>query len=660
MSTKEDFSKRILSLTSNAIITNGVSGLSCEDVNVFNVKRLGEHNTKASVKITLKYMNNIFNVTIDDIKTNLSNNELFNLILPKVTEGYKNNKKVYEEKNNYLATQADALKYEIALEDNDKYLDIYKQYDKLLNEFNNIPNKVVLGKAFSEGFKVVFFVPIEQNMVSFLNQNNMKLQAIATNAKGLWDVCKKNNYIVNSDGSADGFPCHITAYDINGNIDTKYIIFNPFRTSTEETMATGNDKNVYGSSYNNGEILLNEYSSKSKKHYIPNLLAPPKTEKNNQVYSYFNRGKEDKNLPIIYKYQNDSNQYGAPFGIEVSKEEFKKIKENIEKYNQLYIGDNIVDFQKKYSCLIYDDCNFGRKLIDEISNARKKIEEIDQSIASSNEETKRDLLAEAGMPPTLGDLFKTVMCHLETFTHMIFSCSQTIYNQVNDKERDPDKLGINLNDTDIVNYDVYSKKNGITPVTPFPGIYRKQDYYSSNKDSLHPLREQPQDDIKSMSWTGEIDKNLEQKMEETLLVESIYEKITSVYSSMLETAGEEPVASYNIMPYPILSTDLLYSTFPDYASESIDGLSAYLTFRYALLDLCANYNTPISNLNAVGKIDGFNFWKSLVVKYGSESSALTVLKKLNDVMGGIDKFRASAEDIMYPIFGNKEIYGGRL
>lgn len=630
-------------------------GVTLEKFQVTNTELNGYN---CDYSYSLKYKNNVYEYH-SSVDTAVGVNIAVERIMSEMTNRLKSVVVVQSKKEEYLATQADALEYQNYLDDNDKYLDIYKAYKKLLDEFNGVDNKVVLGKSFNEGFKVVFFVPIEGQSISYSSQVIAKLQAFATKAKNLWDVCKKNNYVVNSDGNANGFPCHITAYDINNNIGAKYINFNQFRSSKEETKIIEKGESIFGYSYNNGEFLLNEYCDNTKggKHFIPNLLAPPKENPNwNIIYPRFNRGKENKNLSIIYKYIDNSNDYGAPFGVEVSKEEFKKIKDSIEKYNQLYVGSSIDDFRKEYSCLIYDDCNFGKKLISEIENARNKIDGIDQSIASNNEETKRDLLAEAGMPPTLGDLFKTIMCHLETFTHMVFTCSQTIYNQIKDNERTPDKLHIDLNDTDIINYDIYNYTNNrtITPVTPFPGIFRKQDYSSANKDSLHPLKGQPPDGIKSMSWTGEIDKNLEKKMEETLLVESIYNKITSVYDSIQETAGEEIPASYNMMPYPILPTDLTYSSFPDYASDSIDGLSAYLTFRYSLLDLCANHNTTVTNINTIGKLDGFNYWKSLVSKYGSEDGALASLKNLNDVLGGLDKFRVSAEEIMLPLDSNDD------
>ena len=628
------------------------------DVTLESFQENGEvHNNTVKYKYVLKYKNNFNEYNFTHTFAGQSSYDFEGMIVSSILAKAQSLVDDYEkqqheeEKKEYLASQKDAINMSINVTKSDSYYEIYEQYNKVINLFNSIDgfHRHVIKSKYNQGFKIVLMNLIESDSNN-KNITNDTLEKIATELKKLWDVCKKNNYVVNSDGTANKFPCHIREYNIKDASEKNYIEYNKFRVKS-----TGKD----GKLYDNGEILLNEVNIenekiKSEKRYFVNLLAPEKgvgyvgnmgfewyiPVKNPQhlVDAMLKDKEEIVDYPSRYRYE-----IGAPFGIEISKEEYNNTFSAIKKN-----GENVTDdvIYQKVSFLIYDDCDFGFNLINEIEKTKKSIDEIEESVASTNEVKKRDLLAEAGMPPTLGDLFKTIMCHLETFTNMIFTCSQIIYNQVNDKERDPDKLGINLNDTDIVNYDVYSKKNGITPVTPFPGIYRKQDYYSSNKDSLYPLREQPQDDIKSMSWTGEIDKNLEQKMEETLLVESIYEKITSVYNSIQESVGEEILASYDIMPYPILPTDLNHSLFPTYSTDRIDGLAAYLAFRISLLHYNKNIDAKTYSMTTIGEVDGFNYWETLRSRFGSDNGALNILKNINDQIGGLDKFDETIKQIV--------------
>jgi len=575
-------------------------------------------------------------------------NEIKSKALSLVNDDEKQQK--VKEKKSYLATQAQAIKASVSATEGDKYYEIYEQYNKVINLFNSIDSshKYVINSIYNQGFKIII-ANVIQNIYESNNISEDTLEKIATELKKLWEICKKNNYVVNSDGNANGFPCHVSAYDIEGKSDKKYIEYNKFRSSRLGA--------EYGTFYYNGEILLNEFNEenediKSTKRYFVNLLAPRKgvkplgdigfywLSKDNPDYGTHN----DKDVIVDYP-ERFKTEMGAPFGVEVSKEEYTKALEEIQSLYSFTKIDEKTLFQN-ISFLIYDDCDFGKNLIDEISNARKTIDEIDNSIASNNEEQKRDFLAEAGMPPTLGDLFKTIMCHLETFTHMVFTCSQTIYNQIKDNERTPDKLHLNLDDTDIINYDIITSNKSVTPVTPFPGIYREQDYSSTNKESLHPLRGQPPDGIKSMSWTGEIDKNLEKKMEETILVESIYNKITSVYESMQESAGEEIPTSYGIMPYPILPTDLNHSLFPAYSIDRIDGLAAYLAFRMSLLHYCKKINSDQYQMGTIGEVDGFNYWETLRSSVGSDSGALNILRNINDKIGGLDKFDETVRQIV--------------
>ena len=98
-----------------------------------------------------------------------------------------------------------------------------------------------------------------------------------------------------------------------------------------------------------------------------------------------------------------------------------------------------------------------------------KQENIDriQQQADNRARAEIDVAKIIGFKPYIGNVFKMVMCHLETFIHTMFTCANnTITNK---DERLPEKLGINMSDTDV---------SGLTnndPVPPFPAVYTHGD-----------------------------------------------------------------------------------------------------------------------------------------------------------------------------------------
>lgn len=121
---------------------------------------------------------------------------------------------------------------------------------------------------------------------------------------------------------------------------------------------------------------------------------------------------------------------------------------------------------KEYCCVI----SFGKtpaSVAKVKSNyKRENIDKIQQQ-ADNRARDEIDIPKLVGFKPYIGNVFKMVMCHLETFIHTMFTCANNAIS--NRSDRLPEKLGINMSDTDV---------SGLTnndPVPPFPAVYTQGD-----------------------------------------------------------------------------------------------------------------------------------------------------------------------------------------
>ena len=109
-------------------------------------------------------------------------------------------------------------------------------------------------------------------------------------------------------------------------------------------------------------------------------------------------------------------------------------------------------------------------------------ETYDKYMKGLSDVDNKSIIDLVGFAPYIGNYFKVVMCHLETFVYLFNKYADKIYEEIDNDERTPDKLGIrSLSiETDVPN----EFKN----VPPFPSVYKK---YTTDEDnnynSLNPI-----------------------------------------------------------------------------------------------------------------------------------------------------------------------------
>lgn len=221
-----------------------------------------------------------------------------------------------------------------------------------------------------------------------------------------------------------------------------------------------------------------------------------------------------------------------------------------------------------------------------------------------------DIYKLAGFMPTIGNVFKTLYCHLETFTHMFYTCERNIQNQIQNGDRTFEKLGIeSVKNTDY-DYDTDDVKKNIA--YPFPAVFREERRENDGSVDANSGTET----LQTVTWVGEL-KNRKVEWEEQRFVEAIALAITrSVQSADGETGGQ----NHKPLPFIITPNDLNYGNVAPIASiDKVDSIAGYLALRAALLFGVSNFKD--SDAETLGKLEAL----SLYDNYKSKSLMKRIL-----------------------------------
>lgn len=239
------------------------------------------------------------------------------------------------------------------------------------------------------------------------------------------------------------------------------------------------------------------------------------------------------------------------------------------------------DFFAKYAFIVNFN-NFLDKINERIENLNKQDAEIDKKL---NERIQEAAKLELGFTPYIGDIFKIIMCHLETFIHMMWEC----YHNIEVSDRSPGHLNIKLEDTDFVNVDQNYK------IGPWPGVF--------NNGKMTQQGGEIDEGSEEIAWVGDFSHNFE---EEKLIVE-LYKAV--------QRLGEEKVSPPKplslVTGLPVMPNDInnMSSVFASDISNNISALSGYLSFRAAqIFGILFNEDVSPELAKAFGKMDAYNYF----------------------------------------------------
>ena len=220
----------------------------------------------------------------------------------------------------------------------------------------------------------------------------------------------------------------------------------------------------------------------------------------------------------------------------------------------------------------------------------------DESMVSQEEQTETDsyesrlgIYEAAGIIPTIENVFKTIMCHLETLMAMIYYCKNQIDGQITDNLRTPEKLGISGYRFQSYNADTTS--TGEINLPPWTGV--TVDEPKSETGVVE------NDGVQTIGWVGDFEGETE--WEEAKLIDGLSLAWKEVNKENY-TIKENYSGSASIICLP---TDVWTDVFPNDAINNPTSLGQYLAMRSAVMFGVLGYKD--SDAESLGKADAINY-----------------------------------------------------
>lgn len=226
-----------------------------------------------------------------------------------------------------------------------------------------------------------------------------------------------------------------------------------------------------------------------------------------------------------------------------------------------------------------------QKRIEAKQLAREEIER------ASREQFIVDSLSKIGFDPNIYNIFKLLMCHLETFCHIFFEAAKEIQQQKVNNERTPELLC-----AQFANSDIPSLKTDQFP--PWPMIYKSSDSNINNKDKIEYSDQ--------YTWVG----NLSENWVEAKVVMALQKAIQQLQPSDPDKDIVNTPSLNNNMP--LLPSDIINNgnVFKYVPKQTFDGLCGNLAIRATQLFnvMDKEISSDDNIVKAMGEIDAYNYY----------------------------------------------------
>ena len=297
----------------------------------------------------------------------------------------------------------------------------------------------------------------------------------------------------------------------------------------------------------------------------------------------------------------------------------KKLFDEINKKN-----NNIKEY-----CYLMDFSNLYvlcRDRATDMDNRENAINEEIQEYININIVSLLGGTKENGFKPFIGNVFKVIFCHLETFCHIMFDSANEIYAEIKDGNRLATKLGVQISDGEKGEFlpkSVDIRKGDTDDIHPWPAIYdtpkNTEGGYTSELANVY-------------GWPGDLTKE-KHKFKEVQVVYGLQEGI-----QRLVEKKELDETSNNLVGFPIVPSDYNLNNsnvFNNTKINNITDLAGYLGFRISSIFGVVTNNNITNDLSKIlGRMDAYN----LYAKYSSITTFTGITKDIDT---------QTLEDIMF-------------
>ena len=197
--------------------------------------------------------------------------------------------------------------------------------------------------------------------------------------------------------------------------------------------------------------------------------------------------------------------------------------------------------------------------------------------------------------PSIGNFFKIIIAHLETFTAMMYGCSTTILKQMKTGAREPQRLGVKFSDTDVMPSQKF--------IPPFPAVFKKE----INKDETIEGEDDSSIITKALGWVGDFSANFEEEK----LVVAIFNAAQRIVESQEKLNAKKNIDVSKLFP------SMPFDLYTENAMTNISGfttdmLAALIGVRMTqIFGVLNNGLTDDSIAEAHGKMDALNLFQAV-------------------------------------------------
>ena len=256
----------------------------------------------------------------------------------------------------------------------------------------------------------------------------------------------------------------------------------------------------------------------------------------------------------------------------------------------------------KYACIV-DLHDLRRRVNDRMNQIGNEVDVVEQQKERDYVKLAQDKLH---MVPYIGNIFKMIMCHIETLVYMMYKCYENIKEDEMKGYRDPSYLRIDITRTDTI-------PTNRTSVPAWPMVTRA----SSNNNENKSL-----EDENTLGWVGDFSPYFEEEK----LVRALFLACKKTTNGDIDFREHNSTISY----IPVTPNDInnISSVFNSSSSElSISYLAGLLGLRAAqLFGILENGSVSSEIAETMGKMDAYNL-------YINTSSKDTLKNKITDVSG---------------------------
>lgn len=232
-----------------------------------------------------------------------------------------------------------------------------------------------------------------------------------------------------------------------------------------------------------------------------------------------------------------------------------------------------------------------------INDTLTEIEEVNkENLTNEKRQFVIKSLTKIGIDPNIKNIFKMLMCHLETFCHILFKAASEIEDQKKKGERNAGYLGLKIDNTDVPD-----RFGDTTPLPAWTAVFN----HRGNSMSTDELKY-----TEMFQWVGNIsDKWIEEKVVLSFQKAIQYTALPLKKEENTTNNNGEWYQMMQVMPYNMFNEKLPFNTTPRLTFSTICGNLAFRAAQiFGVMD--NTLENDITIVKTIGEMDAYNYYLS--------------------------------------------------